>query len=234
MLMALACAPAAPTPVVPALPLAPGVLAVAAGDTWAYLLLGPERAAWVDTGSDPSGRAVLAALAAAGRTPAQVEAIVLTHGHRQQWAATHLFPAATLHMGAADRPWVQGQAHPRAAWARLQHRLAPARPLPQEPLPVLPGSRLVLAGQSWEAVALPGHTLGSLALVRDGLALVGDALVCRGGRAELPSRWLSEWPAGRAQAVVRLRPYGPLRLGCSDGGVSMPDSAAWAALMQVP
>ena len=58
---------------------------------------GPGKSrAFVDAGNDKSGKAILAALARHGLTPASVAAIFLTHGHGDHTAACKLFPDAQV------------------------------------------------------------------------------------------------------------------------------------------
>src|SRR4051812_33796499 len=55
-----------------------------------------------DAGLDPEGRAIDAALGAAGATRGDVSHVFLTHSHADHVAGAGLFPHARVHIGAAD------------------------------------------------------------------------------------------------------------------------------------
>lgn len=112
----------------------------------------------VDTGMDPGGDALDAALADAGGTWSNVSDIVITHAH-------------TDHVGALG--------HVRAMAPKARIHAHPAEAL-ADTLPLSDGD--VVNGL--RAFATPGHTAGHLSLLDEGAGtlLVGDCLGVMSGR----------------------------------------------------
>jgi glyoxylase-like metal-dependent hydrolase (beta-lactamase superfamily II) len=156
---------------------APGVMRVTAPNAGPYtftgtnsFVLGADPVALVDPGPDDSAHlaALLAAIGGRG-----VEAIVLTHTHRDHSALVPRLKAAT---GAPV--WFEGQ-HRLSRKARLfeingvagssDWTLAPDRVLRD-------GERVAVAGMTLEVVATPGHCANHLAfgIVGTDLLLSGD------------------------------------------------------------
>src|ERR1700677_2501337 len=76
------------SPIVDGAELAPGVETVKDGFVSVFIVdVAPGKVALIDAGHDASGKAILAALAKRGLTPAGVTAIFLTHGHGDHTAA---------------------------------------------------------------------------------------------------------------------------------------------------
>jgi glyoxylase-like metal-dependent hydrolase (beta-lactamase superfamily II) len=60
-------------------------------------------------------------------------------------------------------------------------------PLPPPDHDIVPGRALAVGGHQFEVRHVPGHSPGSVALVGDGVALVGDVLFAGSvGRTDLP------------------------------------------------
>jgi glyoxylase-like metal-dependent hydrolase (beta-lactamase superfamily II) len=165
---------------------------VALGRWWgvmAYLVLGSEPVL-VDTG--PSGHAskIVAAIRSAGINPTTITPIVLTHfdydhsGSARQVADELRAPVA-IHKADASL-LVQPQ---KCSGLRqfLYHppfpRLLRWRPLRAD-IELSSGDTL----GDWRVLHTPGHTPGSISLVRDTVGLVGDALVYR-NRQLRPNVW---------------------------------------------
>jgi glyoxylase-like metal-dependent hydrolase (beta-lactamase superfamily II) len=121
-----------------------------------YLIEGPERALLIDTGM---GKGDLAAeVAALTRKPVS---IALTHGHHDHTGQLDRFPGSPVYMSEEDRSFLPpGIDEPR--FRRIGG-----------------GERIDLGdGDAVEAIAVPGHTAGSLVFLhpRTKSVAVGDAI----------------------------------------------------------
>jgi len=101
-----------------------------------------------------------------------VRDIFLTHGHNDHSAAAHLFPAARVHIGAADLLLTQGKEGGHGPITRYVHAhdagIAAFVPIAQDG-PIEAGQKSV------RAFLIPGHTGGSAAFLVDGLLFLGDS-----------------------------------------------------------
>lgn len=168
----------------------------------AYLLMG-DRVVILDTGVAGQRDRILAALAEAGRVPADVSLILLTHGHGDHAGSADALREVTgapVAIGAGDegkcREGVDNEMHGRgfagrAAMAALKKRRAKL-PLLAGPDPdLIIDSERSLAEFGVDAVVVPapGHSRGSLAvLTASGDALVGDLLGGAGRSRNRPRR----------------------------------------------
>ena len=180
----------------------------AAWGAWCYLLAGPKPVV-VDAGMPGRAEAIVAAIVRAGVKPGAVSAIVLTHydvDHSGSARELSELVDAPVLMHALDAPFLQAP-HTCPGSRRLIYR---------QPLPPLLRWRpsqadgLLADGDDvggWRVLHCPGHTPGSLSLYRDGVAVVGDALVFRAGGLHPNVPWLS-WDHGRhldsVRALVRV------------------------------
>ncbi|MEO3938605.1 MBL fold metallo-hydrolase [Dermatophilaceae bacterium Soc4.6] len=147
----------------------------------------------VDTGMDPSGRDLDAALARSGASWSDVSHVVVTHAHPD-------------HVGALD--------HVR--------RAAPAATVLAHPLEAVAEAQSLVDGQRvgrLRAVATPGHTAGHLSLLDEagGVLLVGDCLGSVGAvLVRAPEQFTAD--ARRAeQSLHLLRTFRGTRLLFSHG-----------------
>ena len=184
--------------------ISPGVFAVDRHwGSWSYLIIGDETLI-VDTG--PPGRAtkIIQSIERAGVSPTSVDRIVLTHFDYDHTGSAQALKALV------DAPVV---IHPDDAPHLAKPDSCPGtrrflyRPLFTEalrwhrPVPDL----LIREGEmlgEWTVLHTPGHTPGSISLIRDEVAVVGDAVVCRRGRLHPNVRCLStDW----SQQLVSTR-----------------------------
>ena len=176
----------------------PGVVQVPLLRTSAFLLL-DHRITLIDTGLRGSTARLLAAVRLAGRSPEQIERIVITHCHPDHLGGLaelqKVLPARTA-IHAIEAPEVQSAEGPPPPFASAAVRriLSPVRrraffhrPVridellrDGDELPVLGGMRVIHT---------PGHTAGHIALYfpRMALLIAGDALEHRGGRLAGPA-----------------------------------------------
>jgi glyoxylase-like metal-dependent hydrolase (beta-lactamase superfamily II) len=138
----------------------------------ALLVKAPGRVVLLDTGLGPSAHgALVASLALAGVSPADVTDVLITHGHGDHVgglldaAGKSAFPKATIRMSANEWAWLQGQAQNKALVAAVAPQVKTFEP----GQPILPGIT---------PIALYGHTPGHVGylIVSDGQSLedIGD------------------------------------------------------------
>jgi glyoxylase-like metal-dependent hydrolase (beta-lactamase superfamily II) len=144
-----------------------------AGGVSAYILdLGDGTVALVDTGPDADAASLLAALEARELAPADVAAILLTHGHGDHIAGVPLFDDARVFASPDEVELIAGREHPE-------------RPLPSFGDPeetdieitdaLEDGDVLSLGQRQVRAFAVPGHTDGSVAYLFERVLFLGDA-----------------------------------------------------------
>ena len=162
----------------------------------------------IDAGLPQSVGQIDRAIAAVGRSPAELARVICTHGHPD-----HAGGAAELGLrdgvellihpaDLANLPITVGQALRRPSRGRL---FAAVTPLPGHSVPIVDGDVLPVLG-GLHVIHVPGHTPGSVCLYapRNRLLFVGDALQARFGRVGFASRLYSDdWGAARA-SVQRL------------------------------
>jgi glyoxylase-like metal-dependent hydrolase (beta-lactamase superfamily II) len=153
----------------------------------AYLVVENGRGAFVDCGTNHSRPRLLAALKAAGLTPADVDWLILTHVHLD-----HAGGAGEL---MAHLPGAQLVVHPRGArhmidpsklWAgalavygeeEMQRSYGALRPVPAERVVEAPDGHVVeLAGRALRCLDTPGHARHHNAIhdERSGCVFTGD------------------------------------------------------------
>lgn len=120
-----------------------------------------------DTGHPGRRKALLAALAARGLTPADIEIVVLSHGHWDHIQNVDLFPDATVLLHGAELQYLAdppADDHATPSWARA----------------VLGDVRETFEGDEIadgvRVIHLPGHTPGSIGLAVGSAVLTGDAV----------------------------------------------------------
>lgn len=159
-----------------------GTVRVELGWVNAYLVPVPDGFVLVDTGRRATRKRLLATLAAAGCTPANLRLIVLTHGdsdhtgsaaflHREWHAplAMHELDVPMLAQGdmLASRPHVTGWR--RGVLGGLMNLMGPKGDDRARPDVLLgDGRRLDEWGWAATAYSLPGHSEGSLGIITDG------------------------------------------------------------------
>jgi hydroxyacylglutathione hydrolase len=151
----------------------PGVHVARMGFVSAFIVeVEPGQVLLVDTGVEPDGKTIHAALRTRGLGPESVRAIFLTHGHGDHIAATRTFPSAQVFALECERALIAGQIAPRSLAGHLQ------RPKPtgiELTRGLKDGESVQIGPVEVRAFAVPGHTAGSGAyLVRDTI-FIGDA-----------------------------------------------------------
>jgi glyoxylase-like metal-dependent hydrolase (beta-lactamase superfamily II) len=124
----------------------------------------------VDTGFDDEARAIRHAV---GDRP--IRGILLTHAHLDHAAGTSSLDAPVW-VGRADAPALRGEPTFPALYPRLGEAFG-GIPKAKGPIhEVVGGERLVFGTRSFTAIAVPGHTRGSIAWLLDDVLFGGDAV----------------------------------------------------------
>ncbi|MHB8875469.1 MAG: MBL fold metallo-hydrolase [Myxococcaceae bacterium] len=163
------------------------VVGVDTGGSYAWVLRTAHGAALVDCGADEKGGAILAELARQGLAAADVHTVLLTHGHRDHWAACSLFPKAKAFLGPGEGAYVRGEKK-YGALISLGEKIYPGL-TPPAALAELKGDEVLdVDGEGIRVVGVPGHTPGAVAYLWRELLFTGDALLRQGkGVAPAPS-----------------------------------------------
>jgi len=142
------------------------------GYTSAFILDNGDGVVLVDSGLDAAATRIMAALERRGRSATDVQAIVFTHGHGDHIGGALAFPDAELYALEADADLVEGS---RVA-GNLIGRVREPGPTGLTITRTLQDGEILRLGElEIEVIAVPGHSLGSAALLTRGVLFVGDA-----------------------------------------------------------
>jgi glyoxylase-like metal-dependent hydrolase (beta-lactamase superfamily II) len=141
-----------------------------------YVARNGERVLLFDTGADPEGRGLDAALATLHASREDVSDIFVTHGHGDHIAAVTLCPRARVHAGAADAPMIAKRGSFAPSSARIFSYLMPVPPAAVTDSLTAAGEIPVGEGEPVRVLPFPGHTPGSVAYVWRGVLFVGDSM----------------------------------------------------------
>ncbi len=165
--------------------------------------VGGGKVALIDAGVDPQGKAILAELARRGLGPEAVQAVLLTHGHRDHTAGCHLFPAAPVYALAADVPLAEGLVGSHSPMGRM----IGAKPSGLHVRSLSDAVTLTIGSRTIRVFAIPGHTPGSAAYLVDGVLFLGDSAGSSPDGKILPAPWaFSEDSSRRTERLSRPSP----------------------------
>jgi len=131
----------------------------------------------IDAGFEADAAAVRSAVD--GR---EIFAVLITHSHPDHSLGAKALGAPT-YVGAADLPLWRGDQHYRAFFSHAAQHVIGSPPLPEDVRTVHDGEHLRFGGETFRALACPGHTPGSTCWRWRDIAFTGDGLVNIGGDA---------------------------------------------------
>jgi glyoxylase-like metal-dependent hydrolase (beta-lactamase superfamily II) len=131
--------------------------------------------------------------------------VLITHGHPDHFAATALFPAATVFVGAADAAMVRGDRGHYAPFGMIVGAFLPLPPAPRAMTELTGGEPLEFDGIHFTAVATPGHTPGSMMYLHGPMLFTGDSLMRKGDGLTTIGWLFSEDPVRNLAALPALR-----------------------------
>jgi hydroxyacylglutathione hydrolase len=169
-----------PKPSAPRVEARLNVVGISNGGSFAWVIRTARGVVLIDTGVDPTGRAIIEELERQKLSPAHVHTILLTHGHVDHWSAASVFPNARVYLSAEDKPLVSGERKPSAFFPKLASLFVPRPTVPPRIDALTDGQSLDLDGELFRAFLIPGHTPGSTAFLYQDILFTGDALVREG------------------------------------------------------
>ena len=184
-------------------PVTQGVTLVKDGYVAAYVVDTSARTvALVDCGMAEDGAPILATLAARGLGADAVQAIFLTHGHKDHTGGCRAFPKAAVYALAPEAPIVEGR---EATHGPLPGLFGPYDAGVTVAHPVEDGAAVTLGDTTFRAYALPGHTVGSVAWSARGVLFLGDSANADADGALEPAPWIfSDNPDENVASLVGL------------------------------
>ncbi len=189
----------------PAEQVKPNVFSVSAAGIYLYAARVGTHVVLFDTGADPEGTPVSAALAALGASRNDVSDIFITHAHGDHTAGAAAFGSAKIHLGAADAAMAEKKAEPTQLIPKLAAKVLAVPPVTAQDQ--LAGATSVDLGDSKlvKTFPMPGHTPGSYAFLYDGVLFVGDAMVFKQGRLDRSAKMLDTDSEQAKRSIAGLK-----------------------------
>ncbi|MFI5008138.1 MAG: MBL fold metallo-hydrolase, partial [Solirubrobacterales bacterium] len=199
----------------------PGVVGVEAGGAYAWIVRTPHGAVLVDAGLDANGAAILAELKAEGLEPDQVQAVLITHGHPDHYAAAGLFQEAKVLVGSGDLAMIRGETTHHSAFGKMMSALLTLPPGPPEMSELRGGEDLEFDGARFKVIATPGHSPGSVMYLYKDVLFTGDSLLRKkDGVAIAPSLMSEDSDKNRASLRV-IEPLAFEKIADGHAGVTL-------------
>ena len=188
----------------PARTIQPNVVAIPTSGSTAYMLLGPQKVALVNSGSNPEAAEIIRALQEHNRSLEDVRAIFTTSPHREINAGAPIFQKAITYTGLEDHRTMMSDKHPKALLPKLKARLSP-RPASLKSINnVYPGDHLQTQGFSIDVVGMPGVSRDSMMYIYEGILFSGESLLIQDGQLSLAPRYQVASQAQNIKSLSRL------------------------------
>jgi hydroxyacylglutathione hydrolase len=199
----------------------PGIVGVEAGGAYAWIVRTPHGAVLVDSGLDASGAAILGELKSQGVEPGQVQAVLLTHGHPDHYAAATLFPKADVCVGADDITMMHGDGRHYSTFGKVMSAVMPLPKGPDAITPLRGGEQLQIDGARFVVIATPGHSPGSVMYLYKDVLFTGDSLMRKGDGVTIAPSLFSEDSAENRRSLRRLEPLSFEKIADGHAGVTL-------------
>jgi hydroxyacylglutathione hydrolase len=209
----------------------PGIVGVEAGGGYAWIVRTRHGAVVVDAGLDAKGEALLAELGSQGVAPEQVQAVLLTHGHPDHYAAAGLFRKARIFVGAGDRAMIGGDAAHYSPFGKVLGAVMALPPGPAVVTPLGGDEQLAFDDASFRVVATPGHSPGSVMYLYKDVLFTGDSLMRKGEGVAIASALFSEDASRNRESLRKLEPLAFERIADGHAGVTNDAKAKLARLL---
>jgi glyoxylase-like metal-dependent hydrolase (beta-lactamase superfamily II) len=185
----------------------PNVVAVSAAGIYLYAARNGSKALLFDTGGDPEGAPVNAALGALGAGRGDVTDVFLTHGHGDHTAGGAGIKGTKVHLGAGDVAMAEGKSPADGLAARLLLKVLAAPPVTVTDPIAGTGVQAIDVGDGKQVKAfpMPGHTPGSYAFLYDGVLFVGDTMVFKQGRLDRAPALFDVDTDGAKRAIAGIK-----------------------------
>ena len=161
----------------PRIQIEPGIVGIEAGGAYAWIVRTIHGAVLVDAGLDAKGTAILAELKSEGIDRDSVQAVLITHGHPDHYAAAGLFRRAQVLLGAGDLKMLGGDTTHYGTFGKIMSAIMPMPPSPTVHVTLHGGEHLEFDGARFTVVATPGHSPGSVMFLHNDVLFTGDSLM---------------------------------------------------------
>lgn len=198
------CNACSPSPVEPPRLIRDSIVAIATGQSTAYLILQNNQAALLDSGSEPSASQIANVLSEKGLNRFSVRAIFATSPHQKHNAGAGNFTQAQTFVGKGDQRVLMADKPPRAFWPKLKARLSPRAGAPLHTVPIFSGDHLWPHGFKVNVVGVPGYSRDSMMFIYQGILFTGGALQIENGEFSIPSQFESADRSLLKTALQRL------------------------------
>lgn len=181
--------------------IAPNIISVTTSTSTAYMLLGPENIALINSGGNPVAEEIIQALKQHNRSAENVRVIFTTSPHQDLNAGAAVFSQAITYTGMDDHRTMRADKHPKALLPKLKARLSPRPQPPKNIGNVYPGDHLQTQGFKVDVVGTPGVSRDSMMYLYNGILFSGESLLIEDGQLKLAPHYQL---ASRQQAIKSL------------------------------